>query len=58
MGIGGTGEGEAARNGSDANQENIEERFTDLYVKMMEKKVEFTETLEPYKADKDNAGKG
>ncbi len=58
MGIAGTADGAAARNGSDTNQENIEERFTDLYVKMMEKKVEFTETLEPFKADKDNAGKG
>ena len=44
--------------GSDANQEALEQRFQDLYTKMMEKKLEFKEAMEPFKADNENASKG
>lgn len=44
--------------GSDANQEALEARFQELYMKMMEKKLEFKEALEPFKADNENSSKG
>ncbi|MEM8978512.1 MAG: hypothetical protein AAGD04_03450 [Pseudomonadota bacterium] len=43
---------------SDANQEALEKRFQDLYMKMMEKKVSFKEATEPFKTDNENASKG
>ena len=44
--------------GSDANQAALEGRFQMLYVKMMQKQVEFKEAVEPFKTDNQNAGKG
>jgi len=55
--VGNTG-GSADLGGSDANQEALEQRFQDLYVAMMEKKVSFKEATEPFKADNENASKG
>lgn len=44
--------------GSDANQAALEQRFQDLYVAMMEKKVQFKEATEPFKTDNENSSKG
>lgn len=44
--------------GSDGNQAALEQRFQDLYVAMMEKKVQFKEATEPFKTDNENASKG
>ena len=44
--------------GSDANQEALEQRFQDLYVAMMEKKVSFKEAVEPFKTDNENSSRG
>lgn len=44
--------------GSDANQAALEQRFQDLYVAMMEKKVSFKEATEPFKTDNENSSKG
>ena len=44
--------------GSDANQDALEQRFQDLYVAMMEKKVSFKEATEPFKTDNENSSKG
>lgn len=44
--------------GSDSNQQALEARFQELYIKMMEKKLEFKEAIEPYKADNENSSKG
>lgn len=44
--------------GSDANQAALEQRFQDLYVAMMEKKVSFKEAVEPFKTDNENSSRG
>lgn len=44
--------------GSDQNQEALEQRFQDLYVAMMEKKVTFKEATEPFKTDNENSSRG
>ena len=44
--------------GSDANQAALEERFQDLYVAMMEKKISFKEATEPFRTDNENSSKG
>ncbi|WP_162617501.1 hypothetical protein [Yoonia maritima] len=50
--------GEGDLEASDANQAALEGRFQALYIKMMEKQVEFKEAVEPFKTDNQNAGKG
>ncbi|MEM6478736.1 MAG: hypothetical protein AAF841_00010 [Pseudomonadota bacterium] len=44
--------------GSEENQEALEQRFQDLYVAMMEKKVSFKEATEPFRTDNENSSKG
>lgn len=44
--------------GSDNNQAALEQRFQDLYVSMMEKKVQFKEAVEPFKTDNENSSRG
>ncbi len=44
--------------GSDPNQAALEARFQQLYVSMMEKKLQFKEATEPFKTDNENASKG
>ncbi|MEM6941350.1 MAG: hypothetical protein AAF943_17970 [Pseudomonadota bacterium] len=44
--------------GSDGNQAALEQRFQDLYVAMMEKKVQFKEAVEPFKTDNENSSRG
>lgn len=44
--------------GSEANQDALEQRFQQLYVNMMEKKVSFKEATEPFKTDNENSSKG
>ena len=44
--------------GSDGNQAALEARFQELYVSMMEKKLQFKEATEPFKTDNENASKG
>ena len=44
--------------GSEGNQAALEQRFQDLYVAMMEKKVSFKEATEPFKTDNENSSKG
>ncbi len=43
---------------SDSNQAALEERFTALYERLMEKQVSFKEAVEPFKTDNQNAAKG
>ena len=45
-------------NASDDNQAALEGRFIALYERLMEKQVSFKESVEPFKADNQNAGKG
>jgi len=40
------------------NADNIEARFEALYESMMEKKLDFKESIEPFKVDNENASKG
>lgn len=51
-------DGKGGLTGSDGNQAALEKRFQELYMKMMEKKLEFKEAIEPYKADNENSSKG
>ena len=44
--------------GSEPNQAALEQRFQDLYVQMMEKKLQFKESTEPFKTDNENASRG
>ena len=44
--------------GSDPNQANLEARFQELYVQMMEKKLQFKEATEPFKTDNENSSRG
>jgi len=43
---------------SDTNQAALEARFIALYERLMEKQLSFKETIEPFKTDNQNAGKG
>lgn len=57
----GTGESTltlSGRQSIDVNQENLEQRFIDLYLRLMEKGVSFKEAVEQFKTDNQNAGKG
>lgn len=49
---------DGALGGSDGNQANLEARFQNLYVTLMDKQADFKEAVEPYKTDNQNAGKG
>lgn len=44
--------------GSDTNQQALEDRFIALYEHLMEKQVSFKEAVEPFKTDNQNAAKG
>ena len=44
--------------GSDNNQDKLEERFIKLYEHLMDKQVSFKETVEPFKTDNQIAAKG
>ena len=48
---------EAARVSGGYSAGSIEARANALYIQLMEKQVSFKEAVEPFKTDKDNAGK-
>lgn len=53
-----TSPAEGTTGASDANQAALEDRFTALYERLMEKQVSFKEAVEPFKTDNQNAAKG